>query len=195
MVARKKTRGKVKILRVHKPRDDRRERFISEYMIDSNGTHAAIRAGYSAGKNNTSAGVTAARLLADAKVRAEIDRRLAVLAATNHITVERTLKEISRIAYADVRKLFDENGNFRPIHELDDEAAAQIAGVELEEHRTEGDGEDDKPELTVTRKVKRWDKGKALDQCMAYLGMHKTRNPAEGGGLTLVMNLSNGKRA
>ena len=45
------------------------------------------------------------------------------------------------------------------------------------------------------RVADRYSKGKALDQCMAYLGMHKSVNPAESGGLTLVMNLSNGKRA
>src|ERR1039457_7228614 len=43
-----------------------------EYCIDLNGTRAAIAAGYSP----RSASVAAARLLKNAKVRAEIDRKL-----------------------------------------------------------------------------------------------------------------------
>ena len=61
---------------LHKPPDDgltdKRRRFISEYLIDLNGTQAAIRAGYSA----SSAHVEACRLLKNAKVRAAIDEQL-----------------------------------------------------------------------------------------------------------------------
>lgn len=44
--------------------------FAREYLIDKNGTQAAIRAGYAAGKNNRSATTTAARLLKDPVIRA-----------------------------------------------------------------------------------------------------------------------------
>lgn len=170
-----------------KQKDDRRARFVTEYAKDLNGLQAAIRAGYSA----KTAGSQASRLLKNVKVRSEIDALLKKVATKNEITVERTLQEIARIAYGDVRKLYDEKGALKPIHELDEDAAAQIAGVEVDEVRR-GDEED--PIAVVTRKLKRWDKGKALDQCMAYLGMHKTANPAEGGSLSLTINLSGGKR-
>ena len=180
--------------RGEKPDADRRERFAQEYAKDLNATAAAIRSGYA----KKGAHVQGSRLLSNPKVRASIDAILARAAAANQVTIERTLKEIARIAYSDVRRLFDSNGNFRPIHELDDDTAATIAGIEIEEHREEGDenvdGERAPAELTVTRKVKRFDKGKALDQCMAYLGMHKSLNPAESGGMALTINLSGGKR-
>jgi phage terminase small subunit len=172
-----------------KTADDRRARFAQEYPKDLNATQAAIRAGYSA----NGAKVTGSRLLSDANVRAQIDASLKRLTKRNEITVERTLREIARVAYSDVRQLFDVDGNFKPLHELDDDAAAQIAGIELEEHREEGD-QDAPAQLTVTRKVKRWDKGKALSQCMAYLGMHKTAEPGETGGLHLTIEYS-GKKA
>lgn len=44
--------------------------FIREYMIDRNGTQAAIRAGYAAGKDNHQAAVTANKLLKDPVVSA-----------------------------------------------------------------------------------------------------------------------------
>ena len=51
----------------------KRQRFCEEYVIDSNGTQAATRAGYAPG----SAKVTASRLLTDANVRERIDQLLA----------------------------------------------------------------------------------------------------------------------
>ena len=169
-----------------KPAVDRRARFAQEYVKDLNITQAAIRAGYSA----KTASAQGSRLLKDVRVRADIDARLAKLAKSNEITVERTLKEIARIAYGDTRKLFNEDGSLRKLSELDDDAAALIASIETDEIRA-GEGRE---VIGYTRKVKRWDKVKALDQCMAYLGMHKTANPAEGGSLSLTINLSGGKR-
>lgn len=170
------------------PKEDRRARFAQEYVKDLNGTQAALRAGYA----ESGAKVTASRLLTDANVRADIDARLAKAAAVAEITVERTLKEIARIAYGDPRTLFDAQGNLRPLHEISDDSAAMLASVEsMEEY--DGRGEE-RVAVGMTRKVKTWSKVKALDQCMAFLGMHKSVNPAAQGGLSLSINLSGGKR-
>lgn len=170
------------------PKEDRRARFAQEYVKDLSATLAAIRAGYAP----KAAHVTASRLLSDAKVRADIDARLLKAAAVAEITVERTLKEIARIAYGDPRKLFDEDGNLRPLHELSDDTAALLASVESEEIYA-GEGKERKA-VGMTRKVKTWSKPKGIDQCMAFLGMHKSVNPAGQGGLSLSINLSGGKR-
>lgn len=175
------------------PTDDRRARFAQEYPKDLNGTQAAIRAGYAP----NSAKVTASRLLSDANVQASIRAILDKVAQANEITVARTLKEIARIAYGDHRKLYDEQNRLRPMKDLDDDAAALIAGVESEEEYSDAvdaNGKVTRELSGFTRKVKTWSKVKALDQCMAYLGMHKSVNPNEGGGLALTINLSNGKK-
>ena len=44
--------------------------FVREYLIDRNGTQAAIRAGYKAGNNNRTATTTASRLLKDPVITA-----------------------------------------------------------------------------------------------------------------------------
>ena len=171
-----------------KPKDDRRVRFAQEYAKDLNATQAAIRAGYSA-KTATKQG---SRLLTRVDVQQAIGKLLQKVATKNEITVERTLQQIARLAYGDVRKLYDEKGNLRPIHELDEDAAAMIGGIETDEIVT-GSGEE-RSSIGVTRKVKTRSMERALDMCMAYLGMHKTANPAEGGSLSLTINLSGGKR-
>ena len=54
----------------------KRIRFVQEYLVDQNGSAAAVRAGY----GPRSAKVTASRLLTNANVRAAIDARQAELA-------------------------------------------------------------------------------------------------------------------
>lgn len=153
-------------------------------MKDLNATQAAIRAGYA----RNSAKVTASRLLSDANVQAEIQKLNNRLAAKNEITAERTMQEIARLAYGDRRKLWDESGRLRLPHELDEDTAALLSSIETEE-LYEGRGAD-REAVGLVRKVKTWDKGRALEQCLSILGMHKTAVPPDSGALNLTIRLS-----
>jgi hypothetical protein len=95
------------------------------------------------------------------------------LLKASDITAKRVMLELGRVAFSDVRKLYRPDGSMTPIHELDDDTAAAIAGLEFEERmeketREEVDlvtGEvtqvkDWKPVRTV--KVKRFGKDAAL---------------------------------
>ena len=72
-------------------------RFVDEWLIDFNGKQAAIRAGYSA----KTAEVTAAKLLRNVKVQAEIARRQKDLQRRTEVSQERVVKELARVAFAD----------------------------------------------------------------------------------------------
>lgn len=74
--------------------------FVREYLIDLNGTQAALRAGYSA----KSAHVEAARLLKNAKVDAAISSAMKLRAERTEITADRVLKELAKIGFADIRR-------------------------------------------------------------------------------------------
>src|ERR1700733_4587690 len=74
-------------------------RFISEFLIDTNGTKAAERAGYSV----KSAAAQAHRLMRNAKIREEISARQQVLLAKNEITAAAVLKELAKVAFFDDR--------------------------------------------------------------------------------------------
>jgi len=163
--------------------------FATEYVKDLSATRAAIRAGYSA-KTAKQAG---SRLLTKVDVKAEVRRLMARVTDANEITAERTMREIARIAYGDIRTLYSEDGQLKPIHTLDEAQAAMIGGLEVEEVRV-GDGDDGPSETQITRKVKIRDKLNALEKCMAMLGMHKSVNPAAVGGLNLTIQMS-GKSA
>ena len=133
----------------------KQQRFVDEYLKDLNGKQAAIRAGYSP----LAAEAHASRMLRNHKVSKIVESRLAASTAKAQLTVERIDQEIARLAFSDVRKLFDEHGNLVSISELDDDAAASVASVETES-RTEG--RDEAAREVITKKLKLWDKVSAL---------------------------------
>lgn len=98
------------------------------------------------------------------------------------LTTERTLREIARLAYCDPRKFFYDNGAPKPIHELDDDSAAALAGMEVTEEY-EGSGQD-RVFKGFTKKYKLADKNAALEKAMKHLGQYeqdnKQRSPFDG---------------
>jgi len=118
----------------------RQTRFVAEYLVDLNATQAAIRAGYS----HRTAKQQGARLLTNADIAAAIARGKAGQLKDAGLSAGIALEAIRRPLVADVRKLFDENGNPRPIHSLGPEEAALIAGYEVVvKNARAGDGHTD----------------------------------------------------
>lgn len=76
----------------------KQKKFGDEFLIDLNGTQAAIRAGYSA-KN---ADKIASQLLGKTRVREYIEGRMKGLEEKTGISQEKVLKEIAAVAFADV---------------------------------------------------------------------------------------------
>lgn len=158
----------------------KQQRFVEEYLVDLNGTQAAIRAGYS----SRGADVAAVRLLGNARVSTAIQARRVKLSQKLEITQERVLQELARIAFADMRDLFvwdAEKAAFVPSKDLTEDQAAAISGVEAETVRTTR--EDGTVETTVKLKLKTYDKKGALDSIAKHLGMFVERHQLEGAAL------------
>lgn len=126
---------------------------MQEYLVDLNAKAAAIRAGYS----ERSAKGIGWELLQRERVREAAARRLKDVAAIAGIRPANVLRELAIVAFGDIRELYDGAGNLKPIHELSPEAAAQIAGLEVEEIYAAG--------VTVGRvkKLRRSDRVRALE--------------------------------
>lgn len=130
-----------------------REAFCREYVIDKNGNRAAIAAGFA----KTGARQKAWSLLQEPAVQKRIVELTKRLLHKTDITAERVMLELARLAFSDVRGLYDEHGNLKPVHELDDDQAAAIAGLDIETSTSE----DGKRSIRTT-KVRRTDKTQAL---------------------------------
>jgi phage terminase small subunit len=152
---------------------DRQRRFVDEYLIDLNATQAAIRAGYS----KKTANEQGARLLANVSVMLVVQEAMKAREHRTHITQDRVLQELARIAFFDIRKLYNADGTLKRPDQLDDDAAAVLAGVDvIEQVRYEADEEGElKPTPVLTKKAKVFDKGTALTLAMRHLGMLKDK--------------------
>jgi phage terminase small subunit len=98
------------------------QRFCYEYVIDFNGTQAAIRAGY----RPRSARVLASQFLAKPNIQAAVSALAKRQAEKLELTAERVITEVCRIGFADVRKLFDEAGRLKNPKDWDDDIAAAV---------------------------------------------------------------------
>lgn len=146
----------------------KQQRFVEEYLTDLNATQAATRAGYSARTANEQG----SRLLANVSVRFAIETAQQERSRRTGITQDRVLQELARIAFFDLRRLYRDDGSLKGMHELDDDAAAVLAGVDVIESKG---GDDERPVAEFTKKVKVPDKVAALALAMRHLGMLKDK--------------------
>ena len=155
------------------PLTPKQERFVAEYLIDLNATQAAIRAGYSV----KTAGSVGSENLTKPEIKAAVEVGQAARAAKAGITADRVLEEVRRLALSDVRTLFDEGGNLRPLHELSDEQAAAVAGLEVViKNAKAGDGQTD-----TIHKINVWDKPKSLEMLAKHFALLTERLEHSGG--------------
>ena len=149
--------------------------FCKEYIIDFNGTAAYIRAGYA--KGGASAG--AARLLANVRIQAELQRQKNKRSKRTEITADRVLEELASVGFANLkdamtwgkRPVTDDKGKvlghsvyveFKDSDDLPPEVAAMLSEVKVT-HTQAGS----------TLSMKTHDKMRALDKLALHTGVLK----------------------
>lgn len=155
-----------------------------EYLKDKNATQAAIRAGYSKATARSIGHENLTKpAIADAIARA-IDQQIEQVQAETGITLERTVREIAKVAFHDPRKFFSDDGSLRPITELDDDTAAALAGFDVDEiFAYEGK---ERSLIGHTKKVKLAQRAPYLDMLMKHLGGFKKDNEQQTAPLAEV---------
>lgn len=136
----------------------RQARFVQEYLIDSNATQAAIRAGY----ESKNADVTGPRLLGNVGVKKEIEARQAKISASLEITAERVKRQIALKAFANPEDyVVHENGDI--VTDLSKCTRDQMSAIqEFTIDSTGGTGDGERKMILRTR-VKLADSLKALE--------------------------------
>ena len=144
--------------------------FCDEYLIDLNGTQAAIRAGYSP----HTAGSIANELLKKPEIRARIDTAMAERSRRTGITADRVLRELGRAAFVDPLDVIDPNtAEVRRDATEDDRAV--ISSVKVKYVPSKNYDEEGNLIIleAIEREVKLLDKLRALEMCGRHLGMFK----------------------
>lgn len=146
-----------------RPLTPKQQRFVAEYLIDLNATQAALRAGYS----RKTVEQQGPRLLGNVGVAAAIQRQQQRKVEKTSLTADKVLDELRRLAFSDVRQLFDKDGALIPLQELSDDAAHALASVEVVmKNAAAGDGQIDR-----VLKVKLWDKNRALNDLARHFAL------------------------
>jgi phage terminase small subunit len=129
-------------------------------------------------------------LLRKPEIAARIQELSKAMLNSADITAQRVMLELGRVAFGDIRGIYDQESRLRPVHEFDDDAAATIAGIETETRTERGLEQVDeetglviKERVTVTtHKVRRYEKTAAL----AILAKHFKIIGDEGSGLNAL---------
>jgi len=141
----------------------RQRRFVDEYLKSPVSSQAAARAGYS----QRTAEWIGPQLLKKPHVAAAIRSGQLVIAERAEIDAEEVVRQLARIAFSDVRRLFDNHGNLLPIEQIDPATAMAIASYDVSID----------PATGVRRaRVRFWDKNSALEKLMKHLGLFERDN-------------------
>ena len=87
--------------------NDRDRRFCEEYLIDLNAKLAALRAGFAPATARNAAAWIRPQGPAKPALRAEIDRLMAERSRRTGVNADRVVRELARIAFADVTDVMD----------------------------------------------------------------------------------------
>lgn len=131
----------------------RQAAFVAEYLIDLNGTQAAIRAGYSP----ATAQEQASRLLSDVIIAAAVDRGKAQRNARVNTTADSVLHEMSLLAQSCVEHYYiDDFGNLQPTEDAPDGAMRAVSSIKKKiRHAKDGS-------ITYEVEFRLWDKPGSL---------------------------------
>lgn len=147
---------------------DAQKRFCNEYLIDLNATRA-YKVAYPNCKKDETAKSAGSRLLTNVNVQNYISEKMKEREKRTEVTQDMVIKELAKIAFLDIRKLYTENGQLKNVADIDDDTAGAISSLEtLEEYDGYGD---EREKIGDTQKVKLLDKTKALELLGRHLGI------------------------
>lgn len=157
----------------------KQERFCQAYVANGGNATQAYRESHDAsGMKDRTVNDTASKL----SNRPDITHRIASIekdaAIAAGITPEMIVAQYKRLAFFDARSAFDEEGNLKQMHQLDDDTAAAISGMEFEEVFEGGRGE--REHVGRMHKIKLTDKRAALADLARIRGMFVDKTELTG---------------
>lgn len=157
----------------------KQEAFIRFYLETGVAAEAYRKAYNAKAMSDNAIYVEASKLLDNPKIAVKVEQLTTRKLKRSQILVERIEQEYARLAFVDLRKAYDDEGNLKPIKELDDDTAAAVAGIDVESRTLKVSGTDTAV-VTRTKKLKLYDKKGALDSLAKIMGMATDRVEVTG---------------
>jgi|15BtaG_2_1085339.scaffolds.fasta_scaffold03150_3 phage terminase small subunit len=136
----------------------KQQAFVAEYLVDLNATQAAIRAGYS----KKTAKQMGTENLAKPVIKELIDKEKAARIERVQYSADDVLTDLVRIARFDIRELYNDNGDLKPVSEWSDDAAMVISSVDVNIIKTISSGDDEQIRVAI-KKLKIEQRTKAIE--------------------------------
>lgn len=151
---------------------DKQNLFVKEYLIDFNGTRAAIAAGYATPR----ASEQAYQLLQKTTVQEAIQAEMVKREKRTEITADKVLQELALIAFADMKDYatIDAGGGvtLKTFEEMPEGASKVIGKIkEKRKELAESEGEGKSVVIDTQLEFGHWDKTKALELLGKHLGI------------------------
>ena len=105
------------------------EAFCRRYVLHLNQSRAAREAGYA----DSAAGNAGWKMAAMPAVRARIKQLQSAMFAVEEMEAAELVARLSRVARANIQTMYDQDGNLLKPHQMSEQDAAGIAGIEVEE--------------------------------------------------------------
>lgn len=160
-------------------------RFVEQFLLDLDGAKAAGRAGFRS-KNLSHRAWSL-------KQRPEIARAIEIgqqeMSERVEVKQDKILQEYLNVGFCDIAECFDESGNLKNIHDIPKAIRMAISGIDVIEQFS-GDGED--RTVSLVKKIRFWDKLKALDALGRHLGLFnadESRKPVVNALVALLQRI------
>lgn len=146
---------------------DSHKRFADRYFETLNGTQSAIYAGFS----EETAKQQAWQLLQRDDIQEYLQLLRDDLDSRTGISKEKVLREVARIAFADIRNYYKGDNQLIPIVDLDEDSAAALASLKtFEEFTPDGDP------IGTSKEIKLYNKLDGLEKLARHLGLYEKDN-------------------
>jgi phage terminase small subunit len=169
-----------------KPLTPRQAAFVAEYLVDLNGTQAAIRAGYSPHTANEQA----AQLLANLSIAAHVEKLKAQRLSRVNTTADSVVHEMSLLAQSCVEHYeVDDFGNLRPTEDAPEGAMRAVSSIKKKIRHDKDGG------VTYEVEFRLWDKPGSLKLMGKHAGVAACFDKVElvgkgGEALAFTLNLT-----
>ena len=136
-------------------------RFCNEYLIDFNGTQAAIRAGYA----EKTAEQQACRLLRNVKVANFLDERKEEISKSSKVSIDKVVNELGYIAFSNITDYIEVKEDSITLTNWTKLSKEQTAAIESVHQTKDG------------YRIKLYNKPQALEMIGKHLGMYVEAKP------------------
>lgn len=165
--------------------NQKQQRFCEEYCIHFVGAKAARAAGYS----ENSAGQQSYSMLKDnEEIKEYIDQLVVAQSRRTEVDADKVVQEFSKIAFSNIKHIYDEKGALKPVNDLDHIQAAAVQSVK-ETTFTDSSGA-----TKTTLEYKLHDKLGALRDLGAHLNIYDKDKTKDISKVQLNVTIKRGKK-